>query len=83
MSLMKKIFLSRIPRRAHASLHRWANGVVIPLLFVLGGTYRALTTAATPFEEYLGIVATAALALGWAAVFVHALRVRPQPAVAE
>jgi len=76
MSLVKRVLWARIPRRAHESMHRWANGAVIPLAILLGGTYRSLTTAATPFEEYIGVAATASVALGWAAVFVHALPLR-------
>ena len=73
MSLVKRVLWTPIPRRMHESVHRWANGAVIPLAILLGGTYRVLATAQTPFEEYLGVAVTAGVALGWAAVFVHVL----------
>lgn len=76
MSLVKRVLWARIPRRAHESIHRWANGAVIPLVILLGGTYRVLNIATTPFEEYIGFAVTASVALGWAAVFVHALPTR-------
>ena len=83
MSLVRRALWARIPRRVHESIHRWANGAVIPLVILLGGTYRVLTTAATPFEEYIGVAATASVALGWAAVFVHALPLRHGPSHAS
>lgn len=73
MSLVKRFLGARIPPRTHEMMHRWVNGAVIPLAILLGGTYRVLTTAATPFEEYIGVAVTACVALGWAAVFVHSL----------
>lgn len=79
MSLLRKVFLTRIPRHTHEALHRWANGAIIPLAILVGGTLRVLATATTPFEEYLGIAVTLGVALGWAAVFVNALPGRRRP----
>lgn len=76
MSLIRRILWARIPRRTHEAIHRWANGAIIPLAILCGGTHRVFATAATPFEEYVGIAATTSVALGWAAVFVHAVPVR-------
>lgn len=79
MSLVRRVLWTRAPQRAHESVHTWANGAVIPLAILLGGTYRVLSTAATPFKEYIGFASTASVALGWAAVFVHALPLRNRP----
>ena len=81
MSLMQKLFLTPIPRRTHEAIHRWANGAVIPLVILLGGTRRVLETATSPFEEYLGVAVTLAVALGWAAVFANALPANRRPDV--
>lgn len=79
MSLIRKVFTTPIPRRTHLAIHRWVNGAVIPCAILAGGAGRVFATAATPFEEYVGLAVTAAVALGWAAVFVHALPERDGP----
>ncbi len=79
MSLVRKVFLTPVPRRTHETIHRWINGAVIPCVILAGGACRVFATATTPFEEYVGVAVTAAVALGWAAVFVHALPERRRP----
>jgi hypothetical protein len=54
---------------------KWINYGVIPIALMLGGVYKAWTTAQTPFEGYLGTCVAIGFAFLWP-VFVSALTPR-------
>jgi hypothetical protein len=69
--------MSRIAKffRAEVSLwpFQWIGAVVFPLVIMSLGSYRVWATAATPYEEMMGITANVSLTLLWSLVFGRAL----------
>lgn len=47
----------------------WANLCVVPLAIMFAGCYRTWSTAASPFEEFAGVMLAISLALLWAIFF--------------
>ena len=59
---------------AQLEVPRWpfkiANLVIFPIAILAFGSYRVWVTAATPFEEFSGILGVVTVALLWPVLFV-------------
>jgi hypothetical protein len=49
---------------------KWLNYCVVPMFFMFAGLHRAWSTAATPFEGFVGTIAAIGFAMLWP-IFVN------------
>ena len=69
MTRLRHLFFSPLPRGWDRRAQLWGNGVAVPLAILGFGLWRVWSTAASPFEELLGLTSVMSLALLWAMCF--------------
>jgi len=65
MSRLVRLLASPLTPDPSDILHRWGNGVVVPLLWMAVGLPYVWRTAATPFEEFQGTLTVIGFSLLW------------------
>lgn len=65
MTRLKQLFFTPLIPEPNEVVHRWANGLFVPLMWMAMGLPFVWRTATTPFEEFQGTLTVVGFSLLW------------------